>query len=313
MVYNRVKHLHIVLAFLGAVSISSCGSLDQPVKGDEGHDVVLRIWAHSDIQPRSIHEKYHYERAIADMLAGVPGIQMAIVAGDLVHRRDGAAEYHRWLVEQRRRSGIAYWFEIAGNHDQNDIDSYIKYTGKPLHYAVSMGNMLFIFLSDEVRSAVTDISDEAFEWWRSLVAGNQDKILITITHGALHGSGLLCTINSTMRIAGSRRFSGVLREYPVDLWLSGHSHLPSILAGNITRPSDLGTLFVDISSIHKSRFSPIESYLLQIKSGSDRMDIMLRDHEAGRFIGSRSVVLKLRTALRWDGSGPRIVSSCCGR
>jgi hypothetical protein len=234
---------------------------------------------------------------------------MAIGAGDLVHRRDAAANYHRWLADLRGGSGIPWWFEIAGNHDQNDIAAYQKYTGKPLHYAVAVGNMLIILMSDEIRSAVTDISDGAFQWWRNLVVENQGRILVTVTHGALHGSGLPSTINPTMRIAESSRFIEVLRTHPVDLWMSGHSHLPSLLTGKISRPPVIRTLFIDVSSIHKSRFSPVESYVLSIRAGSDRMNIMLRDHEAGRFIRSRSAVMRLRTQLKWDGDDPKIVST----
>ncbi len=303
-------HVRIVLPFLVAAILTGCGTYDQITNSGGGHDVYLRIWAHSDIQPRSLEEKSHYETAVADIAARVPGIRMAIVAGDLVHRREGASEYHRWLADLRRGSKIPFWFEIAGNHDQNDIAAYYKYTGKPLHYAIAVGNILIILMSDEIRSAVTDISDGAFEWWRGLVVENQARILVTVTHGALQGSGLPSTINPTMRIAGSHRFFEVLRTHPVDLWISGHSHLPSLFAGKIARPHGIRTLFVDVSSIHKSRFSPIESSVLAIRTGSDRMNIMLRDHEAGRFIRSRSAVVRLRTRLEWDGADPKIVSTC---
>lgn len=296
------------LSFVLAGILIGCGAFSRGSNRGDGHDVYLRIWAHSDIQPRSPEEKFHYEKAVADMAANVPGIHMAIVAGDLVHRRDGASEYHGWLADLRTGSGIPWWFEIAGNHDQNDIEAYQKYTGKPLHYAVAVGNMLIILMSDEIRSAVTDISDGAFQWWRDLVVGNQGRILVTVTHGALHGSGLPGTINPTMRISGSSRFIEVLRTHPVDLWMSGHTHLPSFLKGKISRPAGIRTLFVDVSSIHKSRFSPIESYVLTIRDGSDRMNIMLRDHQAGRFICSRSAAVKVRTRLEWDGADPKIVS-----
>lgn len=303
------QHFHRVVLCLWAAVLIGCGTFDTSTNGSGGRDVYLRIWAHSDIQPRSPEEKSHYETAVADMTAGVPGIRMAIVAGDLVHRREGASEYHRWLADLRGGSGIPWWFEIAGNHDQNDIAAYQKYTGKPLHYAVAVGNMLIILMSDEIRSAVTDISDGAFQWWRNLVVENQGRILVTVTHGALHGSGLPSTINPTMRIAESSRFIEVLRTHPVDLWMSGHSHLPSLLTGKISRPPVIRTLFIDVSSIHKSRFSPVESYVLSIRAGSDRMNIMLRDHEAGRFIRSRSAVMRLRTQLKWDGDDPKIVST----
>ncbi|HSV96455.1 MAG TPA: metallophosphoesterase [Spirochaetota bacterium] len=276
-----------------------------------GRDDYLRIWAHSDIQPRNPREKAQYEAAVADIVKNVPDIYASIVAGDLVHRKDDAPAYHEWLAGLRRDSGIPWWFEIAGNHDQNDIATYFRYTGKPLHYAVKIGNMLIILMSDEIRSAVTDISDEAFIWWRGLLRSNRHMIIVTVTHGALHGVGILSTINPTMRIGRSERFVEVLKKYPVDLWLSGHSHIPSILSGKYSKPPGLGTLFIDVSSIHKSRFSPMESYVIVFKTDSDRLQILLRDHERGRFIRTRSLVHSARAPFIWEGGDPKIISTCC--
>ncbi len=74
--------------------------------------------AHSDIQ-RSPLEKKHYETAIADILENfltyrrprrvtwcTAGTTPACITSGLPHPL---------------RSGIPWWFEIAGNHDQNDI------------------------------------------------------------------------------------------------------------------------------------------------------------------------------------------------
>ncbi len=304
-VVQRTACLILCILFAGCFSGKGGGH------GKTGRDGYLRIWAHSDIQPRSFPEKTHYETAVADIVKNVPDIYAAIVAGDLVHRKDDARAYYEWMAGLRRVSGIHWWYEIAGNHDQNDITNYLRYTGKPLHYAVSIGNMLIIFMSDEIRSAITEISDEAFNWWSDLVKNNQDKIIVTVTHGALNGSGILSTINPTMRIGHSKRFVEVLKKHPVDLWLSGHSHLPSFLSGKYSRPRGLGTLFLDISSIHKSRFSPIESYILVFRNSSSRLNILSRDHESERYNASRSIESSLRTPFLWDGGEPRIISRCC--
>ena len=289
-----------------------CVSSDGTGRDEAGRDEYLRIWAHSDIQPKTPLEKVHYETTMADIMHNVPTIYAAIVAGDLVHRKDDARSYHEWLAGLRHATGIPWWFEIAGNHDQNDIAMYLKYTGKPLHYAVTIGNVLIILMSDEIRSAVTDISDETFDWWSGLVRTHRHMIIVTVTHAALHGSGLLSTVNPTMRIGHSERFLEVLKKHPVDLWLSGHSHLPSVLSGKYSQPPGLGTLFLDISSIHKSRFSPIESYIIVFRKSSDRFTILARDHEKQRYRRSRSLKSTLRMPFIWDGGEPRIISRCCG-
>ena len=254
-------------------------------------ETSLIIWAHSDIQPNTPAEKIHYEIAVKDLknLSFVP--DMAIVAGDLVHRKD-SQYYWDWMKTLRNETGIPLWFEIAGNHDQNDPISYAKNSDKPWHYAVRSGNILFIFLSDEIRSAVTDISDGAFEWWKDLVINNQDSIIVTITHAALSQSGLISTFNRTMCIKDSQRFWDVIKKYRVDLWISAHTHLPNYIPIKTSRHEECDTFFLDISSIHKDRGSPVESWILIFKDKNSSLLCLARDHENGKFYGT-SFSLKL--------------------
>lgn len=73
-------------------------------------------------------------------------------------------------------SYIKEWYEIMGNHDLNPDGGrlYQKKMGKDFCYFILKGNILFIFMSDEVKSSTMDISNETFNWWRDLVANNQD-------------------------------------------------------------------------------------------------------------------------------------------
>ncbi|MDR3237348.1 MAG: metallophosphoesterase [Spirochaetia bacterium] len=274
----RVRYIILFAVFFAA----SCGSVKLTTGEVSPRESVLIIWAHSDIQPRSPEQKIHYETAIKDVknFPFVP--DMAIVAGDLVHRGD-SQKYWDWMKELRAESTIPLWYEIAGNHDLNDAESYARNSGKPRHYAVRYGNILFIFLSDEVRSAVTEISDGAFEWWKDLVIKNSDSIIVTVTHAALKQSGLISTFNSTMCIEDSKRFWDVIRKHPVDLWISAHTHLPNFIAIKTSAPEDCKTLFLDISSIHKTTGSPVESWMLIFKNGSNALRCLPRDHEGARF------------------------------
>jgi hypothetical protein len=264
-------------------------------------DGRLIIWAHADIQPRDEGEMSHYETAVKDIktLPFVP--DMALVAGDLVHRLDSQSRWD-WMKGLREQTGIPLWFEIAGNHDLNDRASYLRNSGRPLHYAVRYGNILFIFLSDEIRSAVTDISDGAFMWWRDLVVNNQDSIIVTVTHAALSTSGLIATANWTMKIRDSGRFRDVLLSHPVDLWISGHTHLPNFLAVKSATHEDHPTLFLDVSSIHKSPGSPVESWILLFREGSRTLLCSPRNHEKGVFYSFTALRHELtRPFHRGDG------------
>lgn len=289
-------------------SISACATtpdtarLVTPASGD------LLIWAHSDIQPNAPEQMNHYEAAFRDMatLGRIP--DMAIVPGDLVHRKESPF-YWAWMKKLRAASGIPHWYEIAGNHDMNDPVTYRADTGRDHHYAIKTGNVLMIFLSDEIRSAVTDISDETFRWWRNLVITNQDSIIITVTHAALAGSGLLGTVNYTMWIKDSSRFWDVLHEYRVDLWLSGHTHIPNNVRGKFTRPGRTRTLFIDVSSIHKSRFSPIESWLLLLHDGSDVLSAVPRNHETRTFYRKFGTTHRLPFPYHKGDGVPRLIDS----
>ncbi len=95
-----------------------------------------------------------------------------MVAGDITQGNEKGD--FDWYISTRNASYIKEWFEVAGNHDLNLENGklYQKKIQKGLHYSVMKGNILFIFISDELRSSATDISDETFNWWRNLVINN---------------------------------------------------------------------------------------------------------------------------------------------
>jgi hypothetical protein len=163
-------------------------------------------------------------------------------------------------------------------------------------------------MSDEIRSASTDISDDVFNWWKRLVRYNRDRIIITVTHGCLRESGLLATVNRTMTIRRSERFEKVLEEYSVDLWLSGHSHVPHYFPRKWSRPGRFGgTLFLDISAIRKDRWNTVESYFVEFRTMSPEVAIIPRDHVAHRFLEAYGLRHRLRHPFRWDGAPPELV------
>ena len=91
-------------------------------KNNPGDDEFI-IWAHSDIQPRDPDEYEYYDIAIEDINKNVPNVNMALVAGDIIHWSNSAHVF-QWYVSMKKRSYIKYWYEIAGNHDQKDYESY---------------------------------------------------------------------------------------------------------------------------------------------------------------------------------------------
>lgn len=289
---------------LASLFLASCGGSSAVT---ESGDSDYIIWAHSDIQPKNQEQKAEYEAAVRDILSLNIVPDMAIVPGDLVYRQESQM-YWDWMKELRGRTGIEHWFEIAGNHDLNDRESYYINSGRPEHYAFRTGNVLFIMLSDEIRSAITEISDEAVRWWEDLVASNQDSIVVTVTHACYGYSGFVAAVNWTMTIKNSVRFHTALSMYRVDLWLSGHTHLPNYIGIKASLPDEYGTLFLDVSSIKKHRASPVESWLLVFRENSSVLECMPRNHEKGVFYDKLTVKHRLGRPFKRGSGVPEIVS-----
>lgn len=262
------------------------------------------IWTHSDIQPRIKSERKYYKTAIDDINENFPFIKIALVAGDIIHWSK-SPEVFEWYNSMKKKTSIKYWYEIAGNHDQKDFNNYKKYINKPLHYSVRTGNLLILCLSDENLKAETEISDKAFKWWKDMVIGNQDKIIITMTHGSLKQSWLMGTIIPSRNIRNSERFANVLKKYKVDVWLCGHMHLAHSLKGSMRNAPDLNnTLFINISTIRGNSFKDPESFILFLKNDSDQLQIRSRNHSKREFYGYYSKSFTLSHKFKRDNDAP---------
>ncbi|MGB4270282.1 MAG: metallophosphoesterase [Spirochaetota bacterium] len=263
------------------------------------------MWVHSDIQPVYKADRWHYKRAIDDLKNIQPYPIMAIIAGDIIQHRITADEDFQWFVELRKQANIQYWFEIAGNHEWKDITVYQKYIGKPLQYTVSFGNVLFICLSNERGRPPTYLSDETFNWWKNIVIANQDKTIITVTHAPLRNSKLLGSSSEKHTVINSERFEKVLKKYHVDIWVSGHIHMPVWLNQNTRIAPEFGNmLFINVCGIRKDPTMNIESRMFFFQEGSKKVLIRLRDHESESFKSSYDINFTLRHPFICNGCVP---------
>ncbi len=246
---------------------------------------VLKIWILADIQPTEPKHRRAFEKAVADMNSNTRGISMALVAGDIVNSAE--EEVFDWYIAERSKSDIAIWHEIAGNHDlKPDLGKLYKEKIGEFHNTVSYGNILFIFMSDEARGKPTTITDKTFLWWKNLVENNRDKIIIVMTHAPLEGSSILFSSFKDRQILRSERFVEVLKKEKVDLWISGHLHLPHFFSRTVTRKKNLnGAMFVHVSSIRpelKGLKHP-ESRFLALYCGTKKASLFSRNHKKGKW------------------------------
>jgi hypothetical protein len=291
LIMKKIKP-YIIIFFL--IFSYSCSYEKNTLQADDTIIDYFIIWAHSDIQPRKKSDRDAYETAVYDITHNIPKPDMAIVAGDIVHNPNSEDDF-KWYVETKKQAGIDYWFEIAGNHDMKDYDNYREYINKPLHYSVTIGNMLILFMSDEDRFPPTFISDATFEWWKKMVIDNQDKIIVTVTHAYLKNSGLFMADTVESRtILHSERFEEILKQYRVDLWLCAHTHMPSFFGFNESRIREFNnTTFINISRIRRDMHFNPESRIIILKNNSPVMIIKTRDHGSEKYIKRREIIINL--------------------
>ena len=270
------------------------------------------LWAFADIQPRNRTEEKSFENAVSDIEKNNIYISAAIAGGDMVQMSSSSDpdKQWQWFYDSIRPLNIKHLYEIIGNHDARNIPAYFRYTGKPLHYSVRFGNLIIILLSDEKNSSGTDISDKAFFWWKDVVESNQDKIIITVTHSHLGGTGFAYNFPRYRNVMNSERFTEVLRKNRVDFWLFGHTHVPYILKGKERKLPQLNnTLFINIAAIREDYFlSSSESRFFYFQPGSENVIIKTRDHGKNKFVDSIELKVKLKYKFVYNGEEPEINS-----
>ncbi len=272
--------LTAIILFI-VLHVSAVNSETQP-------DDTFIIWSHSDIQPKKENHLTNFPMAVDDIAANIGHIDIAITAGDIVEKSN-SEELYKTYLETRKKIDADAWFEIAGNHEWRNIDNYKKIINSHLNYSVSTGNMLLLFMSNSESGQMTIIPDNIFQWWKRMVIENQDKIIITVTHGSLKNSGLFQSRLWIKRqfIKDSDRFEDVLKNYSVDLWISGHSHLPGYFPYSLYKNNSLGgTVFIDNGAIREELLSGVESRVLYFYPGTDRVVIKHREHSDHSFSDS---------------------------
>jgi predicted MPP superfamily phosphohydrolase len=294
------------LLFILALLLLSCSYEKSTLKESDNRQDFFIIWALSDIQPRNDSEREAFETAVSDVKNNIPKPDIAVVAGDIFHNQELAETTLNWFIKARDGADIEYWFEIAGNHDMKDFEAYTKYFKKPLYYSAQVGNLLILFMSDEDRFPATFISDDTFNWWKKQVVENQDKIIITVTHGYLKNSGLFLANKVESRtILNSERFEDVLKNYRVDLWLAAHTHAPSFLGFNESVVKEFNnTTFINISRIRRDLKCNPESRIIILKNDSPAMIIKTRDHNNEEYISRREITINLKKNFIFKNNTP---------
>ncbi len=291
---KKILLLHLSLFLF--ISCSSQQKINLSQYTNDGNSFV--IWSLSDLQPRDESEYFHFERAVADVNKNIPGVDIAIVAGDILQDRKRTRVFD-WYNRIKAKSYIKAWFEIAGNHDGKNLMEYRKKINPVLNYSRQYGNILFLFMSDMSGKPPQMIPDDVFMWWKKMVIENQDKIIITVSHAYVKKSKLALSFYSTRNITDSDRFAKVLKKYRVDIWIAGHAHVPDFLPGKIRVSEELNnTLFINTGVIREDPFISSTSRFLFFRNGSDKVLIRIRFHAKQKFDKDRDYEHILKCPVR---------------
>ena len=296
MLARKIPYLFFVLLIVCACYLGKSVNSKTDENIWKNPQNTLKIWLLSDIQPKNRGQKQQFQKAINDINKNVSDIDFAIVAGDIVQQAN--EEDFDWYLSMKPSSYIKEWYEIAGNHDvkwDNGV-LYKKKINEKFNYSFVKRNILFIFMSDELTSSETDISDETFNWWKGLVINNQDKIIVTITHAPLEGSGIPFSSFRRRQIKDSKRFTDVLEKYRVDIWLSGHVHIPQWFPNDVGKSKKYnGTMFINVAGIRKEALGlkQSESRIMTFECGSNEVLLKSRNHTERGYNQGLDAVFKL--------------------
>ena len=289
--------------------LSSCSHEKMTLRSSDNRQDFYVIWALSDIQPRNDKEHEAFETAVSDIKNNIPDPDMAILAGDIFQNSELSEATLNWFIRAREGADIDYWFEITGNHDMKDYETYKKYIKKPPYYSVEIGNLLILFMSDEDRQPPTFISDDTFNWWKNQVIENQDKIIVTVTHGYPKNSKLfMARMVESRTILNSKRFEDVLKEYKVHLWLAAHTHIPSFWGFNESTVKKFNNItFINVARIRRDLKCNPESRIIVLQNNSPTMIIKTRDHHKEKYVKRREVTLNLGKNFTFNHAVPELI------
>ena len=130
-------------------------------------------------------------------------------------------------------------YELMGNHESyynmpvtDNLDKMSTYTGNSvLSYTIEQGNDLYIFLGQPSGNVV--MSDDDYDWFKNLLANNQDKRCFVFVHSYIEedsGDAKDLRENSIFDDAywgatNRNKFMNLLKKYPNVILFHGHSHM----------------------------------------------------------------------------------------
>ena len=247
------------------------------------------------------------ELSADEMFRNVGRPDYVLVLGDVSHAYK--ENQFRRYARLRRKSSIARWYEIIGNHDFHGTETglYQKIVRPEARYVVLDGSLCWVFVSAERGRAAGILRAPTRRWLEKVVAKHQDKNLIICSHQLV--------ANTVRRTHPTRDFecvlnprhwvSGLRRRYRIDAWLGAHEHgLPR--TPDMVKRRGRTTFFNVASFSHSYGTQACNSYLFEMRAGKREIVARCRDHDQARFVPELGTRIPLPFPLRFDAQ-PQIV------
>lgn len=307
------------MALGGAALLAGCATdMDVPLAPEAvgpGPE-QRRVWTFSDshvganIKHTAGREAADWMRlCLADVRENLQPVDFAVPLGDITDlgQEDQVAQY----VTLRRASGIATWFEVAGNHDFAALPAghWQTLVGRPARYVVFDGNTVWVLVSSMQGRSVGWLSRSVVGWMQRTIAAHQDKNVIVCTHQPPYNTVAGSTGKETyLSLAGpgkestpeeGRMIARMLEQVRVDLWLCGHIHAGRRSRGYIARRG--ATTFINVAALGRMyNTGACTSYVLEMQAGQKQLQCRCRNHETRQFVEGQDVTVELPVAARFS-------------
>ncbi len=264
--------LEAVNAHTGASDPTLTEAVQRLCDGYEGEVPLYSFAALSDLHMQYETGRADLERALTYLRDRVA---FTCVCGDLVawagegtvsaYGTKDYMEQYRLCVEQF--AGDMPVYECAGNHESYpayqqsgsvDADVWTATTGKPLYYAITQGEDVFLFVSLRSDRQSDPFPEGALEWLEEELEAHREQRCFVFQHcpeqadKAADPLGVYATI---LNGAPGQAFVALMKRYPRVVWFHGHTHLTLEEASDPVSDRDvLGYRSVHIPSLASVRF-----------------------------------------------------------
>ncbi len=234
-----------------------------------------------------------FASAINDIKSNVAPVDYAVVLGDIAN--DGELSEYQKYLSIRAQSGIAEWYELAGNHDyygDNGIAEYRQYIDNDMTYGLIDGNLAWFFLSDEQNSTQGEISDSTAAWLKATILRyHRSHTIIVCSHQLVYGTVRDSAVADRC-IYPLETVADILDSVQVDVWLAGHQHWYPWSLQDVF--STGRTAFINIASMtHAYGTGESQSFVLEFEQGSKILNAKRRVHDTASHDNTISIPLRI--------------------